>query len=74
LTYKVSTQLLKGARGKEQRDEEKQYIIHNKRLLDKVARIMQNKYSDSLRDMRAEKNYELGAWPQFITLTGDDDE
>jgi hypothetical protein len=65
LTYKVSTQLLKGSRNKEERDEEKQYIIHNKRLLDKVAKVMTDKYNESLREMRAEKNYDLSAWPQF---------
>lgn len=65
MTYKVSTQLLKGSRNKEERDEEKQYIIHNKRLLDKVAKVMTDKYNESLREMRAEKNYDLSAWPQF---------
>jgi hypothetical protein len=65
LNYKVSTQLLRGAKTKEAREEEKQYIIHNKRLLDKVGKVMQDKYNDSLREMRAEKNYDLAAWPQF---------
>ena len=62
---KVSTLLLKGCKTKEERDREKEYLIHNKRLLDKIADIMRDKLNSSVSDMRGKDTYKLPAWPQF---------
>lgn len=65
MTYKVSTLLLKGCKSKEDRDKEKEYLVHNKRLLDKIAGVMQDKLDGSVGKMRGECSYEKPSWPQF---------
>lgn len=62
---KVSTLLLKGCRTKEERDKEKEYIVHNKRLLDKIAGVMNDKLNSSVSKMRGECSYDKPSWPQY---------
>lgn len=65
MTYKVSTLLLKGCKSKEERDSEKEYIVHNKRLLDRIVDVMKSKLDSSVDKMRGECSYNSPAWPQF---------
>lgn len=65
MTYKVSTLLLKGCKTKEDREKEKEYISHNKRLLDRIAGIMVDKIDTSVGKMRGECSYDKPSWPQF---------
>ena len=65
MSYKVSTLLLKGCKTKEERDTEKEYISHNKRLLDRIANIMSDKLDSSVGKMRGECSYDKPSWPQF---------
>lgn len=65
MTSKVSTLLLKGCKTKEDREKETEYLVHNKRLLDKIAGIMKEKIDHSVGKMRGECSYDKPSWPQY---------
>lgn len=62
---KVSTLLLKGCKTSEDRKKETEWIVHNKRLLDKIADIMKDKLDTSVGKMRGECSYDKPSWPQY---------
>lgn len=61
---RISSQLLRGVK-REEAENYKQYLIHNKELLDRVVGILKNKLQTSVNDMRSQVAYDKSTWPFY---------
>lgn len=61
---RIGGDLLKGLTG-EERDSYKEYLSHNKELLDRIATLFRNKLTDSEKAMRKEEAYNISSWPYY---------
>lgn len=62
---RISSSLLHGLKDDE-RKKYKEYLVHNKELLDRIVNIMRDERNQSVMTMAAVANYEKAAWPQYV--------
>lgn len=71
MKLRVSNELLSGVKASE-KEKYKEYLSHNKELLDRIKQLMEKKLSTSETAMRAKEAYDKAAWPYYhATLLGE---
>lgn len=61
---RLSSQLLRGIK-RDEVEKYKQYLIHNKELLDRIVGILKNKVQTSSNEMRSQVAYDKASWPYY---------
>ena len=64
MKLRVSNELLAGLKG-EEREKYKEYLSHNKELLDRLVQLLGKKMDTSVDAMRGKEVYDKAAWPYW---------